>query len=138
MNLFVLDASVALRWFLDKSVPPYATRVKHLLLEGARALVPALWHLEIANGLVVAERRGRLQAAEVADALRDLEQLLTVAVETDLALMSARQAYNRARSLQLSAYDANYLNLAEREGLPLATLDEQLSAAARRSGIEIV
>ena len=138
MNLFVLDASVALRWFLDKFVPPYATRVKRLLLEGTRALVPGLWHLEIANGLLVAERCGRLQAAEVAEAFRNVEQLLTVAIETDLTLISARQTYNRARSVQLSAYDASYLNLAEREGLPLATLDEQLSAAARRSGVAIV
>jgi hypothetical protein len=53
---FVLDASVALRWFLDHPVPVYANRVKQVFLKGIRAVVPALWHLEMSNGLVVAEK----------------------------------------------------------------------------------
>ena len=58
MKTFVLHASVALGWTLDNPLPVSAAQAKQALLSGARALVPALWHLEIANGLVVAERRG--------------------------------------------------------------------------------
>lgn len=69
MNGFVLDASVALRWFLDDPVPNYANRIKQLFLKGARAVVPALWHLEMSNGLVVAERRSILTTADVDQAI---------------------------------------------------------------------
>ena len=65
MNRFVLDASVALAWFVNNPVPPYALRVRQLLLDGARALVPALWQLEMANGLAVAERRRILAPPDV-------------------------------------------------------------------------
>ena len=65
MKRFVLDASVALRWLLDDLVSPYAQRVKQLLIKGARATVPALWHLEMSNALAVAERRSILSPASV-------------------------------------------------------------------------
>ena len=65
MTRFVLDASVALAWFLDNPQPPNATQVRQSLLGGARAMVPALWHLEFANGLAVAERRRVLSPAEI-------------------------------------------------------------------------
>jgi hypothetical protein len=61
---FVLDASVALAWFVDNPVSAYATQIKGSLLRGARAVVPPLWHLEMANGLAVAERRGILTTAD--------------------------------------------------------------------------
>jgi predicted nucleic acid-binding protein len=57
---FVSDASVALAWLVDKPVSPYAIQVQGILDAGARALAPALWHLEIANGLAVAKRRNDL------------------------------------------------------------------------------
>ena len=138
MKRFVLDASVALRWFLDRSIPPYATRVKQLLMNGAQALVPALWHLEMANALAIAGRRQVLHTAEVDRALRDIEQLLILGIDTDSSLVSVRQACTSARSFQLSAYDATYLTLAARDGLPLATLDDALRTAARHAGVEIV
>jgi predicted nucleic acid-binding protein len=138
LTRFVLDASVALRWFLSDPVPAYARQVRRLMLDGAQAMVPALWHLEMANGLAVAERRGILSAADVDQSLSDIERLLGQAVETDPALVSARQALTTARAFRLSGYDAVYLDVAPRERLPLATLDEELRAAARQAGVALL
>ena len=87
-DAFVLDASVALCWFLDHPVPPYANRIRQLLISGSSAVVPTLWHLEMANGLVVAERRGVLSASDVDRSLFDLEQLLAQMIQSDAALIS--------------------------------------------------
>jgi predicted nucleic acid-binding protein len=138
LNGFVLDASVALRWFLDHPVPLYANRVKQFFLKGARAVVPALWHLEMSNGLAVAERRSILTAADVDQAIIDIEQIVVQAVDTDSNVVSARQSLATARTFQLSAYDAVYLDLARRERLPLATLDDGLRAAATRAGVRLL
>ena len=83
MKRFVLDASVALRWFIDNPVPSYAIQVRHALLHGGRAIVPALWHVEMANGLVVAERRRILTVDEIGRCLTDLELMVAQAVEID-------------------------------------------------------
>ncbi len=136
MSGFVLDASVALRWFLDHPVPVYAKRVKQIFLKGVRAVVPALWHLEMSNGLIVAERRAILTGADVDQAMTDIEQIVARAVDTDSSVISARQTLATARAFQLSAYDAVYLDLARRERLPLATLDDRLRNAAARAGVE--
>lgn len=138
MNGFVLDASVALRWFLDRPMPSYANRVKQFFIKGVRAVVPALWHLEMSNGLAVAERRSILTAADVDQAMVDIEQIVAQAVDTNSIVVSARQALATARAFQLSAYDAVYLDLARRERLPLATLDDRLRAAAAHAGIELL
>ena len=137
MRRFVLDASVTLRWFLDHPVPPYANRIKQHLLRGDRAMVPALWHLEVANAFAVAERRSVLPAADLDQALRELEQIIAHVVDTHTDLVSARQALTTARTFQLSAYDATYLDLAQRQDLPLATLDERLRDAAVRAGVDL-
>jgi predicted nucleic acid-binding protein len=133
---FVLDASVALAWFLDNPVAPLALQVKQVLVAGARAAVPALWHLEMANGLVVAERRSILTPAEVIRSLMNIEQL-TTQIETISDVIPARQALSTARSFQLSAYDAVYLDTARNEGLPLATLDRSMRTAAMRAAVEL-
>ena len=138
MTRFVLDASVALRWFVSNPVPAYARRVKQLMLDGARAMVPALWHLEMANGLAVAERRGIVTAADADQSLADIEGLLGQAIEGDPALVSVRQALTTARTFRLSGYDAVYLDVARRERLPLATLDQALRAAAARAGVALI
>ena len=136
MTRFVLDASVALRWFLANPVPAYASRVKRLMLRGARAVVPALWHLEMANGLAGAERRGILTAADADRCLVHLEQLLFKTIESETEFFPVGQAFATARTSHLSAYDAVYLDTARRLGLPLATLDQRLRAAATQAGVE--
>ena len=138
MTSFVLDASVALAWVLDNPVPVYALGVRQELFRGRRGLVPALWHLEIANGLAMAERRRDLSAADVEDALEQIQMTAASKVDTQMELVLARDALANARAFQLTAYDAVYLELARREGLPLATLDKGLRAAASKAGVALL
>ena len=138
MKAFVLDASVALGWTLHNPVPASTTRARQALLSGTRALVPALWHLEIAKGLVVAERRGILTGSDAMLALLQLEQLCAQALEVEADMVPIRQAFITARTYELSAYDSVYLDLALRVRLPLATLDVPLRKAAARAGVELL
>jgi predicted nucleic acid-binding protein len=135
---FVLDASVALAWFLDHPTAQYADHVRQLLLRGNRAVVPALWQLEIANGFIVAERRGVHTPSDTAESLRNLEAVIAQAVEISQDNVSMRRALQTAREFRLTAYDAVYLETALQQDLPLATLDRQLVAAASKAGVEIV
>lgn len=138
MKAFVLDASVALGWTLDNPVPPAATRAKQALLSGTKAVAPALLHLEIANGLAVAERRGILTSSDAMMALWQLEQLCGQALEIQADIVPMRQALTTARTYELSAYDSVYLDLALRAQLPLATLDLALRKAAGKAGVELL
>jgi len=136
VRAFVLDASVALAWFVDDPVPPYAVQVREAIVNGKKALVPGLWALEMANGLLMAERRGKLTAVEVDYGLRQLEVVVAAGIEIDtVAVPAIRDAFAPAHAHQLTAYDAVYLGLARRERLPLATLDKSLRAAAAKVGI---
>jgi predicted nucleic acid-binding protein len=134
---FVLDASVALAWLLDDPVPAYALQVKSRL-RNARPLVPSLWILEVANVLAVGERRGNLNSDQVARSTRLVEQLLGETIETINSIVTFRHVLATARSFRLTAYDAVYLETARSEGVPLATLDRALRAAASRAGVELV
>jgi predicted nucleic acid-binding protein len=134
---FVLDASVALAWFVDNPVAAYAVRVRKCLARDARALVPGLWHLEMANGFAVAERRGILTSANSTAGIAAIEQLLVQSIEKSADFISLRQALTTARDFQLSAYDAVYLHTARRQRLPIATLDRRLLSAAQQAGVEV-
>jgi predicted nucleic acid-binding protein len=138
MKRFVLDASVTLSWFIDRKMAPYAARVKQLLLEGDRAVVPDHWLLEVANGFVVAERRGTLTQAETMETLEGFEIVLNRSIESSQERVPVRLLVAIAREYQLTAYDAAYLETARRERLPLATLDKQLVVAASKAGVEII
>ena len=138
MKRFVLDASVALAWFVDRPTAQYADRIRELLLLGNRAVVPALWQLEVANGFIIAERRRVLTSSDTVEALGNLDVVIAQAIEIDQDLVSMRRALHTAREFQLTAYDAVYLETALREELPLATLDRQLAAAASKAGVEIL
>lgn len=133
----MLDASVALAWVLDNPIPAYAVQARQALLAGARALVPAIWHLEIANVLAVAGRRKILAADAISFALTQLEQLAAETIESQNDFVPARRALNTARAFQLSAYDGVYLDTALAQGLPLATLDKSLRSASIRAGIQL-
>jgi predicted nucleic acid-binding protein len=108
LKRFVLDASVALAWFLDHPVPAYAIEIRQLLMQNARAIVPALWHLEMANALVVAERRKLLMPEDMSLALARLEQLIIQAIETRSDFWSTRQALKTAREFRLSDNEGVY------------------------------
>jgi predicted nucleic acid-binding protein len=116
--------------FEDEATPALDALLDQVVAESAS--VPALWRLEVANVLLVGERRGRLNQAQAARFAALLEQLPIIA-ETDGAAMAELLALGRAH--ELSAYDAEYLSLAARRGLPLATLDAQLRAACESAGV---
>lgn len=138
MKWFVLDASVALGWFIDRPVVPYADHIRELLLLGSRAIIPGLWHLEIANGFIVAERRGTWTASDTAEALRTLDVVIANGIESYAQPAPIRGILALARQFKLTAYDAIYLETALHQGLPIATLDRQLRMAASAAGVGTV
>jgi predicted nucleic acid-binding protein len=138
VNRFVLDASIALAWFIDRPIAPYVSRVRQLLLRGDRAVVPLIWRLEVANGLVVAERRGLRTPSDIALALQNFETVLTQSVEESSSRIPMRRVVATAGQFGLTAYDAEYLDTARLEHLPLATLDRQLESAAVRAGVALI
>jgi predicted nucleic acid-binding protein len=135
---FVLDASVTLAWLIDPSMSPYAARVKQLLLSGDRAVVPPLWRLEIANGFLVAERRGMLTPSDSAQILHAFDAGIARAIDDSQQALPMRRVLATARQFQLTAYDAEYLDTARIQQLPLATLDRHLKKAASQSGVPVV
>jgi predicted nucleic acid-binding protein len=106
-------------------------------LERDAAIAPAIWPLEVANGLRTAERRGRLDPADV-PRIRELLLSLPVQVEPVALTEALGEITEAARRLDLTAYDAAYLELAARRGLPLATIDERLRRAATVAGVALV
>jgi len=138
VNRFVLDASVALAWFIDPSVAHLAIRVQDLFLQGDHAIVPHLWHTEVANGFVVAQRRGILTALRSKHAFAELDSLLAQSIEHLSHRLPIRQVVATAQQFGLTAYDATYLEAARALKLPLATLDRRLASAAGQAGVSLV
>jgi predicted nucleic acid-binding protein len=128
---------MTLSWAFESESTPY-TEVVLKSLETVHAIAPALWAFEITSALGTAERRGRMDAVAQAAFLERL-RLLPVAIEHRPASWLAQQILPLARSYGISAYDdAAYLELAIREGLPLATLDDELRRAASAAGVALV
>jgi predicted nucleic acid-binding protein len=114
----------------------YAASVLASLAENdAAAGVPVTWGLEIANVVARAETR-RLVTEAQSEAF--LEMLAGIRIRPDPATFSRAlvETLGLARRYRLSSYDASYLELALRHGLPLATLDSDLLKAARKAGIK--
>jgi predicted nucleic acid-binding protein len=132
----VIDASVALSWCFPEERSSYGDKVL-LALRSKKAIVPSLWRIELANALLVGERRGRLTPANRASFL-DLLLDLPVSMDPETADRIFNDTLSLARTYGLSAYDATYLELAMRLGLPLATLDQQLKKAAQKAGVRVV
>jgi predicted nucleic acid-binding protein len=137
LSRFVLDASAALGWVADSPPTPYALSIKQSLLKGARAVVPTLWHLEMANWFALAKRRRVLDESQASLVLSALDAIVSQTIDTETEVISIRQVLQTANRFKLSAYDASYLDLAQQEGLPLATLDQRLRAAAKTAGVEL-
>lgn len=136
MSDLVLDASLALQWFLeDEADRDYSLAVLASLSE-KRALVPLLWFYEIGNGLVMAHRRKRISLDQMDGFLRRLEALpIDTAQENAAEIL---QLPSLARSHNLTNYDAAYLAVAIRSGFPLATTDSLLRKASAAAGVAIV
>jgi len=114
--------------------------VRQRLAEGERAIVPALWAIEMANVLAKAVRHGTLSTEDAENGVAQLQILLIPGpkIEVDLTAPSVWNVYDAAQRHQLSGYDACYLKLAQEQGLPLATLDKGLRAAATRAGVALL
>jgi len=131
---FVLDTSVAMAWCFDDETTPGAEAVLDRLADDP-AVVPAVWELEVANVLLVGERRGRLTEAQAA---RFVTLLSTLPINVDLASPPMTTLLAAGRLHKLSAYDAAYFILAARDGIPLATQDRALRAAAKTAGVPLL
>jgi predicted nucleic acid-binding protein len=133
---FVIDASSVLAWcFEDEGGGEADALIEKVAAEGVR--VPAVWTLEIANGLVMGERRGWIKPAESAAFLAMIEELPIVADRAP-GTRALHETMSLAREHRLTAYDAAYLELAMRLGVPLATDDRSLRAAAARTGVALL
>jgi predicted nucleic acid-binding protein len=128
----VVDASVALAWVMNEDHPGIDSISARI--ERDELIAPALWWFEVRNGLVVNERRRRLDEPLATGFLRDISRL---AVTLD-GSPDEREVMALARRHRLTVYDAAYLELALREELPLATLDAALAEAARREGVLVL
>ncbi len=132
---FVLDNSVVMAWCFSDETRPNTAAILDCL--GAwEALVPAIWPLELGNVLAVAERKRRISGAEMARFLELVGQL-PILVEAEPAERMLGAVLDLARRTGLSTYDASYLDLAMRLGLPLATQDVALIKAAKQAKVTL-
>jgi len=133
---FVVDNSVVMSWCFKDETNQYADDVLDCLFE-ATAFVPSVWPLEVLNVLLVAERKKRLGEADSVRFITLLSQL-PIIVEHERSERTMKDLLAFARSNSLSSYDASYLDLSMRKGIPIATLDNRLIAAARKTDVPIL
>jgi predicted nucleic acid-binding protein len=134
---FVVDASAALPWCFADEATPWTEALLDRLQGGEEAFVPAHWPAEVMNGLLMAVRRNRIDLDQVARFARDLSSL-AIRIEPPRAPAAWNAMIQVATKHNLTIYDAAYLELAQRTGLPLATLDGDLRTAARAEGAPLV
>jgi predicted nucleic acid-binding protein len=134
-KVLVIDSSVAIAWCFPDERDTYSRSVLDALAS-EQAVVPELWHLEVANTLVVGERRKRSTQADTVAWLGFLS-CLPITVDEQTKARAFGDTAGLARAHGLSVYDAAYLELALRRGLPLATLDDALKAAAKVVGVAL-
>lgn len=138
MTHFVLDDSVAMRWFMPSNKEhdqSYSNHVLNSFLDSS-ALVPNLWHLEAVSALLGSERRGENTEGQTESYLIILDKL-PIFVDPLTVHNSFGRTLSLARAFNLSSYDAAYLELAIRESLPLASLNKNLIKAAIKSNVAI-
>lgn len=133
---FVLDASITLAWCFADQATPETTRLLERL-ESESAIVPGLWTLEVGNILIAAEKRKRISYANIKEFLALLENL-DIEIDSETGSRGLHDIIFLAHSEKLTTYDAAYLDLAMRYGLPLATKDTALIHAAKRVGVKII
>jgi predicted nucleic acid-binding protein len=137
VSRFVVDASVVLTWCFPDENSALAQRVAHMLKEGDSAIAPSFWPHEVLNALLVGERRKRISGDLIRTFLTDLATLQIVLQELQAdAVFDRIQALSREHGL--TPYDAAYLDLAQTNRLPVATLDEDLLRACAKKGVELI
>lgn len=132
---FVVDNSIIMSWCFKDGTNDYAEIVLSRLTE-ATAIVPSIWPLEVVNVLLVAERQKRLSESDSVRFITLLSQL-PIVVEYEQPEMM-KELLSLARANGLSSYDASYLDLAMRNGFSIATLDNKLINAAKKSDVPIL
>ena len=133
---FVLDASMTLAWIFHDEKSDLANKVRDRLYT-EEAVVPTLWSLEVGNALLVACKRKRLKAAEIPQLIQYI-QALPIRFDAATGQAGLGASLQLAHRYSLSLYDAAYLELAQRLGLPLATLDSDLKKAAKQIRLAVL
>ena len=133
MSNFVLDCSIAASWLFEDEA---SAKTDELLqsLRDQNAIVPSIWHLELGNVLVQAERRKRITAAQIASRI-ELLNSLPITTDNETSGRAFREIISIARENILTTYDAAYLELAMRTNNPLATLDKALIRASHKNNV---
>ncbi len=137
MKALVIDGSTAIGFVLKDEQEPLAARALAVLESGMETLAPAHWCVEVANGLLMAERRKRVSQADITEAL-NLLMALPVIADDQTAQRAGSDTVALARQYDLTIYDAAYLELAMRRGATLATADRQLARAAKAAGLSLL
>ncbi|MDO8545155.1 MAG: type II toxin-antitoxin system VapC family toxin [Opitutaceae bacterium] len=132
----VIDGSTTLGFLLTDEQPGSATKALDALESGVPTIVPAHWCVEVANGLIMAERRKRASQADITEAL-NLVAALPVVTDDETAQRAVSDTAALARQHGLTIYDAAYLELAMRRGASLATTDNDLAKAAKAAGVAL-
>lgn len=137
MSRFVVDASVVLTWCFPDEDSALAHKVAQMFKHGESAITPSFWPHEVLNALLVGEKRKRISRDLIRTFLSDLETLPIVLQE-----LQPDAVFDRIQSLSrehgLTPYDAAYLELAKTNGLPLATLDQDLIRACRKASVGLL
>lgn len=130
----VLDCSVTMAWLFEDEASADSDQILDSL-QDSHAVVPTIWPLEVSNVLLLAMRKKRLSATKAAGFI-DALALLPIVVDQTTSTRAMHSIFTLADSLQITVYDAAYLELAIREKIPLATLDRELLKAAHASGVK--
>ncbi len=133
---FVVDNSVVMTWCFNDETNKYSDAILDSM-NTSTAFVPSIWPLEVGNVLLVAERRKRLSEADSTRFIALIAEL-PIVIEQEQPERMMRDILALARKHKISTYDASYLDLAMRKGLPIASLDKNLRKAARRSRVAIL
>lgn len=137
MVRLVPDASLTLTWCFEDEATPWTDGLLANLRAGDEATVPAHWPVEVANALLTAVRRARISRDKANRFFGDL-RALPIRIDPESSESVFDQVFKLAEQYNLTIYDAGYLELAIREGLPLATLDSDLLKAARVAGVSLL
>ena len=133
---FVVDNSVVMTWCFSDETNKYSDAILDSLNKST-AFLPSIWPLEVGNVLLVAERRKRLSEADSTRFIALIAEL-PIVIEQEQPERMMKDILALARKHKISTYDATYLDLAMRKGLPIASLDKDLRKAARRSRVAIL
>jgi predicted nucleic acid-binding protein len=112
--------------------------MREKIASGEMSIVPALWELEFANGVLIAERRKLLSDVDSRECMTEMQQLRASRIKVDSGFRDVRDVLSLARTFRLTVYDACYLELAKRLGVRLATLDKRLKEAASNVGLAMM